>query len=230
MIDVTMDNESPLKWSIISDVNKLAFFSEEWDLLNNAVAHSSLFNSPYWLLNWTEQYRQNEWQLYLVTARSDGKLVVLAPFYIQPAKTIWGIKQLYPLRQGESECGVTHYPFAHEALINLGLHIPYKYKINKGHKKWLWRKFTREYIGHDVAFRKKYAFPTLTHIWLEHSEKLLKGVFLQDLLCANVSSIFEYLPKSAPARWALLNIELWGRVHCLGQPKAQLLNSMMSTN
>ncbi|TWX71036.1 GNAT family N-acetyltransferase [Colwellia demingiae] len=104
MIDVTMDNESPLKWSIISDVNKLALFSEEWDLLNNVVAHSSLFNSPYWLLNWTEQYWQSEWQLYLVTARCDGKLVVLAPFYIQPAKTIWGIKKLYPLGQGEPEC------------------------------------------------------------------------------------------------------------------------------
>ena len=102
--------------------------------------------------------------------------------------------------------------------------------MNDGHKKWLWRKFTSEYIGHDVAFRKKYAFPTLTNLWLEPSSSLLKGGFLQDLLCANVSNVFESLPKSDPARWTLLNIELWGRIHCLGQTKEKLLNIMMSTD
>ena len=147
--------------------------------------------------------------------------------WIQIKEVPTGLNHIF-FEKDEFEGGVTHYPFAHEALINLGLHLPYKYKVNEGHKKWLWRKFTSEYIGHDVAFRKKYAFPTLTHIWLEPSAKLLKGGFLQDLLCANVSSVFESLPKSDPARWTLLNIELWGRLHCLGQSKEQLLNSMMS--
>jgi len=147
--------------------------------------------------------------------------------WIQIKEVPTGLNHIF-FEKDEFEGGVTHYPFAHEALINLGLHLPYKYKVNDGHKKWLWRKFTSEYIGHDVAFRKKYAFPTLTHIWLEPSAKLLKGGFLQDLLCANVSSVFESLPKSDPARWTLLNIELWGRLHCLGQSKEQLLNTMMS--
>jgi asparagine synthetase B (glutamine-hydrolysing) len=149
--------------------------------------------------------------------------------WIQLKEVPTGLNHIF-FEKDEFEGGVTHYPFAHSALINLGLHLPYKYKVNDGHKKWLWRKFTSEYIGHDVAFRKKYAFPTLTDLWLEPSAKLLKGGFLQDLLCANVSNIFESLPKSDPARWTLLNIEIWGRIHCLGQPKEQLLNTMMSTN
>lgn len=147
--------------------------------------------------------------------------------WIQLKEVPTGLNHIF-FEKDEFEGGVTHYPFAHEALINLGLNLPYKYKVNEGHKKWLWRKFTSEYIGHDVAFRKKYAFPTLTHLWLEPSAKLLKAGFLQDLLCANVSNVFESLPKSDPARWTLLNIELWGRLHCLGQSKEQLFSEMMS--
>ncbi len=149
--------------------------------------------------------------------------------WIQLKEVPTGLNHIF-FEKDEFEGGVTHYPFAHESLINLGLHLPYKYKVNDGHKKWLWRKFTSEYIGHDVAFRKKYAFPTLTNLWLEPSSSLLKGGFLQDLLCANVSNVFESLPKSDPARWTLLNIELWGRIHCLGQTKEKLLNIMMSTD
>tara|TARA_R110000737_G_scaffold352315_1_gene397796 strand:+ start:4265 stop:5338 length:1074 start_codon:yes stop_codon:yes gene_type:complete len=96
--------QSPLKWAIIRDVNNLNAITEEWAALNNAANHSTLFNSPHWLLAWTAQYWQIEWQLLLVTARANGKLVVLAPLYIQPANTIWGLKKLYPLGQGEPEC------------------------------------------------------------------------------------------------------------------------------
>ena len=147
--------------------------------------------------------------------------------WIQLKEVPTGLNHIF-FERDEFQGGVTHYPFAHAALINFGLHLPYKYKVNAGHKKWLWRKFTSEYIGHDVAFRKKYAFPTLTNLWLEPSATLLKGGFLQDFLCANVAKVFESLPKADPARWTLLNIELWGRIHCLGQSKAQLLNIMMS--
>ena len=149
--------------------------------------------------------------------------------WIQLKEVPSGLNQIF-FEKDEFEGGVTHYPFAHAALINLGLHLPYKYKVNKSHKKWLWRKFTSEYIGENVAFRKKYAFPTLTNLWLEPSAILLKGGFLQEFLCVDVSSVYNSLPKADPARWTLLNIELWGRIHCLGQTKEQLLNNMMSTN
>jgi hypothetical protein len=106
--------------------------------------------------------------------------------------------------------------------------LPYKYKVNKSHKKWLWRKFTSAYIGEDVAFRKKYAFPTLTNLWLEPSAILLKSGFLQELLCVDVSSIYHSLPKADPARWTLLNIELWGRIHCWNESKDNLFDLMMA--
>ena len=99
-----MKNQPPLKWETIGDINELTRLTKEWNTLNNAVNHSSLFNSPYWLLSWAEQYWQSEWQLNLVTVRNNGELIALAPFYIQPAKTIWGVKKLYLLGQGEPEC------------------------------------------------------------------------------------------------------------------------------
>ncbi len=100
----TMDNKLPLKWSIISDIHTLTLISDDWDSLNNAAPHSTIFNSPLWLFTWIEQYWQSEWQLYVIIARNNEKLVALAPFYIQPALHLGGINKLYPLGQGEPEC------------------------------------------------------------------------------------------------------------------------------
>tara|TARA_R110001583_G_scaffold192609_1_gene359279 strand:- start:673 stop:1260 length:588 start_codon:yes stop_codon:yes gene_type:complete len=149
--------------------------------------------------------------------------------WVQLREVASGLNHLF-FEQDEFEGGTTHYPFLHPELVSLGLHLPYKYKVNKGHKKWLWRKFASKYIGDDVAFRKKYAFPTLTHLWLEPSAILLNRGYLSDLLCIDVYTLYNTLPKSSPARWTLINIELWGRLHCLGQSQEQLLNTMMSAN
>jgi hypothetical protein len=98
-----MGNQSVLKWETISDVHKLISLFEDWVSLNNAAPHSTLFNSPHWLLTWVKQYWQDDWQLSLLIARHEGKLVVLAPFYIQPPTVIFGAKKLFPLGQGEPE-------------------------------------------------------------------------------------------------------------------------------
>ena len=148
--------------------------------------------------------------------------------WVQLREVASGLNHLF-FEQDEFEGGTTHYPFLHPELVSFGLHLPYKYKVNKGHKKWLWRKFASKYIGDDVAFRKKYAFPTLTHLWLETTAILLNRGFLSDLLCTDVYALYKTLPKSSPARWTLINIELWGRLHCLGQSQDQLLTEMMST-
>ena len=149
--------------------------------------------------------------------------------WIQLKEVPSGLNHIF-FENDEFEGGITHYPFAHAALINLGLHLPYKYKVNKGHKKWLWRKFTSAYIGEDVAFRKKYAFPTLTNLWLAPSSGLLKGGYLQELLCVNVAAVYNELPKDDPSRWTLLNIELWGRIHCWNESKDTLFELMMANN
>lgn len=43
-----MANQSPLKCEVINDIKELTPLSNEWSSLNNAVEHSTLFNSPYW--------------------------------------------------------------------------------------------------------------------------------------------------------------------------------------
>lgn len=99
-----MVNHSLLNLTIIDDINDLPYISEEWTALNNTIPSSTLFNSPYWLLTWIDQYWQTEWQLCLITLRNNkGELVALAPFYIQSTKVMYGLRKLYPLGQGEPE-------------------------------------------------------------------------------------------------------------------------------
>jgi len=146
--------------------------------------------------------------------------------WVQLREVASGLNHTF-FEKDELEGGVTHYPFLHAELLSFGLHLPYKYKVNKGHKKWLWRKFASKYIGDDVAFRKKYAFPTLTNLWLESSGDFLNNGFLEDLLCTDVFLIYNSLPKSSPARWTLINIELWGRINCWNESTDEILAKVL---
>ena len=63
---------------------------------------------------------------------------------------------------GELFGGRLVYPFAHPRILRLGIDMPYYLKRRRGKNKWLWRKIAAPYIGKEAAFRRKYAFPTLT--------------------------------------------------------------------
>lgn len=123
--------------------------------------------------------------------------------------------------------GASYFPFADPAFIRLGLHLPHGIKVRSGHKKWLWRTFASKYIGHEVAFRKKYAFPLPTSRWLDRGELLLDRGFLEECLCLNVGELYQSLPAEHVARWTLLNLELWGRLHCHGESADALLGRLM---
>ena len=122
--------------------------------------------------------------------------------------------------------GTSHYPFAHPRLLRLGLHLPHYLKRNRGHNKWLWRILASRYLGKEVAFRKKHAFPTLTRPWLQRAEALLPDGFLEHLLRAHIGTVYARIDENATARWTLLNLELWGRSHCWGETPGTLLEKI----
>lgn len=123
--------------------------------------------------------------------------------------------------------GQFHYPFAYKELVRLGLHLPFGKKVRHGQRKFLWRKFSEKYIGKEVAFRKKYGFPTLTGSWLSNSETLLKDGFFQDFFSCNVDEIYKSLPAGHTSKWLIINLELWGRLHLWRQEKEYLLERLM---
>jgi asparagine synthase (glutamine-hydrolysing) len=123
--------------------------------------------------------------------------------------------------------GTTLVPFADPLLVRFGLHLPVKWKYRNGSTKWLWRTLASKHLGREVAFRPKYAFPTLTSSWLDRAGELLHGGFLEDLLNTRIGTLYTALPEAHPARWTLVNIELWGRLHCRGEGPDSLLSSLL---
>lgn len=129
--------------------------------------------------------------------------------------------------KGENFGGRISFPFAHPALVRLGIHMPYHLKRRHGHNKWLWRKFAGTYVGKEVAFRRKYAFPTLTDRWLDRASSLLSRGFLETFLCTRVDSIYSSCQPGGPSRWTLANLELWGRLHVWREEPRAILNEIL---
>jgi hypothetical protein len=128
----------------------------------------------------------------------------------------------------EEQVGPDHfYPFADPAMIRLGIHLPHYLKRRAGHNKWLWRKIVAPYIGRNVAFRRKYAFPTPTDEWINRATPLLSRGFLEHLLCVDVAGLYANMPPGDPSRWTLVNCELWGRIHCENESPNAILTALL---
>lgn len=127
----------------------------------------------------------------------------------------------------EQPGGVTHFPFAHPRMVRLGLHLPHHLKRRRGSNKWIWRRFAEAYLGHRVAFRHKDTFPAPIHLWFDKAATLLANGFLEDLLCARVGDLVPGMAPHDPARWTLVNLELWGRINCWHEDPSALLARVM---
>jgi asparagine synthetase B (glutamine-hydrolysing) len=123
--------------------------------------------------------------------------------------------------------GRSHFPFVHPKLLRLAIHLPHWLKRRRGQNKWIWRVFASRYLGRDVAFRRKYSFPMPTAAWLSAAPQLIRGGFLEDLLCAKVGDLFEAMAPDNPSRWTLVNVELWGRLHCWKESPERLLSDLV---
>ncbi len=127
----------------------------------------------------------------------------------------------------EQPGGITHFPFAHPRMLRLGLHLPYSLKRRGGVNKWIWRKFAQPYIGREVAFRRKDTFPAPIHAWFDKAVTLLPNGFLENLFCAKASHLLADMTPDDPSRWTLVNLELWGRLHCWHEDASRLLGRVL---
>ena len=146
--------------------------------------------------------------------------------WLQMRDVASGLNHLF-YEKDESLGGTTFYPFVYPEILELGLNLPFKAKVRSGTKKWLWRRFASDYIGHDVAFRKKYGFPTLTSAWLTSAGDLMQHGFVESATGSHAGTIYDSLDNNHSARWTLLNIELWGRLCVWHQDPGEIKERML---
>lgn len=94
--------EQTVKWRLIEDIEQLKQYTGQWQALVQT-SQASLFCSPQWIMTWINTYWQPSWQLKVLLAFIDNKLVAIAPLYLQKKTALVPITTLRPLGQGEPE-------------------------------------------------------------------------------------------------------------------------------
>ena len=79
-----------LRAEVVRDAERFAALEAEWWELWRRVAAATPFQSPAWLIPWWRCFHPGE--LFVVTVRAAGRLVGLAPFYVEE-----GTRRLLPL-------------------------------------------------------------------------------------------------------------------------------------
>jgi CelD/BcsL family acetyltransferase involved in cellulose biosynthesis len=69
---------------VVSDATRAAALEEEWDAL--ATAARRPFCAPAWMLAWWTHVRPAGALMRIVTVREDGRLIGIAPFYVDPGQ------------------------------------------------------------------------------------------------------------------------------------------------
>jgi len=96
-----MNNKIDIKE--ISSQSELIKILPEWEKLNHTSSNYNLFKDPQWVFSWINTFWQNNWHLKVLTAWYNDELIAIAPFYYQQVNSIFSIKKVYPLGQGEAE-------------------------------------------------------------------------------------------------------------------------------
>ena len=109
-------------------------------------------------------------------------------------------------------------PFLENALIEFGLHLPLKYKINKGQGKYLLKKLAERYIPQKNIYRKKAGFPVP---WESYMQQVNKEIFKDGYFCQwqgiSYQSLLRWMGNNTQVFYNTLSVELWGRMNVYQQ-------------
>jgi asparagine synthase (glutamine-hydrolysing) len=122
------------------------------------------------------------------------------------------------------------FPFADKELFRFAINLPYHLKYRGGHTKWLWRTMAAELIGKEAAFRPKYSFDAPIGTWLKSAVPLLHDGYVRDVFRVSRGDYLGQLAQRNGLLWPLVNMELWGRIHCRGESPDKLLERLNQAN
>jgi asparagine synthase (glutamine-hydrolysing) len=118
-------------------------------------------------------------------------------------------------------------PFLDHRLVHRAINMPLDYKVGKHADKWVLKQVARRYIPDFLVDRKKAGFPLPFDAYLEPLADLR---LFDDGFCQHTLGLSRRALQRSVDGWrahvfgffGLLTLELWGRIHLLGEPIASL--------
>ena len=93
---------SNISWRELTEKTQLHKIKAQWEELNQTQSFNKIFNSSSWIFSWLDTFWQEHWQLQVLTAWDNNKLIAIVPLYFQQ-KNAFSLRTFYPLGQGEAE-------------------------------------------------------------------------------------------------------------------------------
>ena len=127
-------------------------------------------------------------------------------------------------RMGMAASIETRTPFIENRLIELGIHAPFRVKLNNGQGKWVIKKIGEKFLPHDIVYQPKLGFPT-SFDYVKYGLPLLERGTVSELFKWTPSisrRMVDILPQDPAAMWNILCIEIWGRLFLRGESRIEL--------
>jgi len=118
------------------------------------------------------------------------------------------------------ECRV---PFLDQRLVHRAVNMPLDYRVGRRADKWVLKQVAARYMPRNLIARKKAGFPLPFETYLRPlaDPRLFHGGFCEQTLGLSRSGLkraFASKRGSAFGSFALIALEVWGRIHVLNEP------------
>lgn len=107
-------------------------------------------------------------------------------------------------------------PFLENSIIEMGLNLPFDYKINSSGKLIL-KLVAEKYLPKSVIYRKKAGFPVPWKAYVDGIHKIFENGFILDMSGLTLKQLENFYIGDANLKFMLIALEVWGRIFVLKQ-------------
>ncbi len=121
-------------------------------------------------------------------------------------------------------------PFLENAIIDFGIHLSRRSKLRHGQSKWVVKQVAEQLLPADIVHARKRAFP-VPGAFDVGSEVLLQGGVAGDLLRwsrRTQEAVISLAGHDAELRFALVGLELWGRLYLRHETPEALAGELLA--
>jgi asparagine synthase (glutamine-hydrolysing) len=121
-------------------------------------------------------------------------------------------------------------PFLESAIIDFGIHLPRRSKLRHGQRKWVVKQVAQKLLPAEIVHARKRAFP-IPGAFDVGSEVLLHGGVAGELLRwsrVTQQAVTALAAHDEDLRFALVGLELWGRLYLRGEKPDALAGELLA--
>ena len=121
-------------------------------------------------------------------------------------------------------------PFLENGVIDFGMHLPRRAKLRRGQSKWIVKQAAEKLLPDQIVHARKRAFP-MPRAFDVGSEALLAGGVAGELLHWTERTQRSLIPlarRRQGLRFALVSLELWGRLYLRGEKPDALASELLA--